>query len=91
MLNKIKYILWLLLLIPTTVYAYSDYIYASGENIGIRVNSKNILVIGFYDIDGISPAILADLKIGDKIFSVNDHEITSIAELESIISVGKLM
>ena len=86
MLKNIKYILWLLLLIPTICYAYSDYIYASGENIGIKINTSNVLVIGFYEINGISPANEAGLRVGDKIVSVNDQEINSIRSLEQIIS-----
>ncbi len=86
MFKKIKYFFILLLLIPLTVSAYSDYIYASGENIGIKIHSNNVLIIGKYEIDGISPADDADLKIGDKIFSINDQSINSISDLENIIS-----
>lgn len=86
MLKKIKYILWLLLLIPSFVYAYSDYIYASGENIGIKVNASNVLVIGLYEINGTSPANLSGIRAGDKIVSINDKDIYSINDLEQIIS-----
>ena len=86
MLKKVKYILWLLLLIPSTYYAYSDYIYASGENIGIKVNTSNVLVVGLYEINGISPASEAGIKPFDKIVSINDQDINNISELEQIIS-----
>ena len=86
MFNKIKYILWLLLLIPIQVFAYSDYIYASGENIGIKIHTNNIIIVGLYDIDGISPAKEANLKEGDKIVSINDQKINSISDIENYIS-----
>ena len=86
MFKKIRFILLLLLLIPIKIYAYSDYIYASGENIGIKLQASNILVIGTYEINGISPADNANIKKGDKIISINGKKISSIAEFENIIS-----
>ena len=86
MFKNLKYVLWLLLLIPITCKAYSDYIYASGENVGIKINTNYIMIVGTYDIEGISPAIDANLQIGDKIFEVNDTEVHSISDLEQIIS-----
>jgi len=91
MLHKIKYVLLLLLLfIPLAVYSYSDYIIASGQNVGIKLNAKNVLIIGKYDIDGVSPANDANLEIGDKIFSINDINVSSISDLEQIISNNSL-
>ena len=79
-------LLLLMLIIPYHVLAYSDYIIASGENIGIKLNSDSILVLGTYEIDGISPAEDAGLIKGDKIVSINDIKITTINEFENIIS-----
>ena len=90
MFKKIKYILLLLLLIPYNIYAYSSYIYASGENIGIKIKTNNITIIGFYNIDGISPADDANLQIGDKIISINDQDVNNIEEFERIISNNSL-
>lgn len=86
MFKNLKYVLWLLLLIPITCKAYSDYIYASGENVGIKIETNNIMIVGTYDINGISPANDANLQAGDKIYKVNDTEVHSISDLESIIS-----
>ena len=41
--------LMLLLTIPIYTYAYSDYIVASGANIGIKLKSDGIIVMGNYD------------------------------------------
>ena len=59
----------LLLFIPTLVYAYSSYIIASGENIGIKVNSKGVLVVGKYPING--KFLSNNIEVGDTIISVS--------------------
>lgn len=71
----------ILTIIPTNIFAYSDYIIPSGENIGISINSKGILIVGTYEIDGISPANQAKLKIGDKIVKINDVGVDSIKDM----------
>lgn len=87
MFKKIKYtFLVLLLMLPFNIFAYSDYIIASGQNIGIKLNSNNVLVIGTYEINGSSPANIAGLKVGDKIFKINNQNVNSIEEFENIIS-----
>ena len=39
-----------LFIIPNTILAYSDYIIAGGENIGIELNSKGVIIVGTYDV-----------------------------------------
>jgi len=39
------------LLIPSNVYAYSEYIYAGGENIGIEIKTNGVVVVGTYKIN----------------------------------------
>lgn len=78
-------ILLTLLIMPTYVYAYSDYIIAGGENIGIELNSKGIMVVGMYKVNNTYPAKDAGLKVGDVILSINNQRVSSINELiESI-------
>ena len=91
MINKskkaiINIILLLNLLLPLNVFAYSDYILAGGQNIGIELNSKGILIVGTYLINGLDPAKEANLQTGDKILSINNEEINSIDEMLSIIN-----
>ena len=92
-LKKIKHsiIAFLILFIsmPNIIYAYSDYIIASGENIGIKVNSNGVLVVGLYEIDNKYPAKDSGIKIGDLIISINDKQITSVEELVDEISNNK--
>ncbi|MDO5569047.1 MAG: SpoIVB peptidase, partial [bacterium] len=70
---------------PSTALAYSEYIIAGGENIGIQLNSTGIIIVGTYQIDGKNPAIDAKLQNGDKILSINGTEVNNINEMVSII------
>lgn len=76
----ISFILTLLIL-PTTSFAYSDYIVASGENIGIQINSKGIIVVGLYKINNVYPGRDAGLRLGDRIIKVNNKDVDNINQL----------
>ena len=71
----------LLLIIPNVVLAYSDYVIAGGENIGIELKSSGIIIVGTYEIAGNNPAKKAGLQNGDKIIKINDSEVTSIQNM----------
>lgn len=79
------FMLILSLVIPIRVFAYSDYILASGENIGIELKSNHVLIVGSYDIAGHNPLMENDLVIGDQIIKVNGKEVTNIADLQNTI------
>ena len=85
--NKLhKFILFLLVIIPFNVLAYSDYVYVGGNNIGIEVNSKNIIVVGFYKVNGKDIARNSGFHLGDKIIKINDVNVSSINEMISKIN-----
>lgn len=89
--HKIATFLLLLLtniIVPLNVFAYSDYILAGGQNIGIELDSAGIIIVGTYDIDNNSPAKDANLKAGDKIISINDTKVSSINEMLSVIDTS---
>ncbi len=87
MTKKLHFLLLLLLIaIPCNIAAYSDYIIAGGDNIGIKLNTDGIMIIGTYDIEGVDPASQAGLKIGDKIISINNQKVSSIDQISSILS-----
>lgn len=90
-LKKFKKAFMLLLLslfiIPNNVFAYSEYIIAGGENIGIELNSKGVIVVGTYKINNIDPASNAKLQIGDRIVSIENTEINNIQEMVNKISL----
>ena len=70
--------LLLLLVIPSGVLAYSDYIIPGGENIGIELHSKGVLIVGTYKIGDASPSTESGLKLGDTIIKVNEKSVSTI-------------
>lgn len=78
--RKFLWILMLLLVIPCYTYAYSDYVIASGENIGIKLKTKGIIIVGKYDDTN------DELKKGDIIISLNDNPDINIETLTKFIS-----
>ncbi len=79
-----KKILWILILfIPFITFAYSKYIIPGGDTLGIEVNSKGIIVVGFYKVNG--QYINQDLSIGDKITHVNNIEVNTTEDLVNLI------
>ena len=84
-----KFILSLLtiyLFIPISVFAYSDYLIASGQNIGVELRSNYALIVGSYNIKDYNVLTETNLKIGDKITKINDEEVTSIIKMQEIIN-----
>lgn len=73
--------LLLLLIMPTYVYAYSDYLIPGGENVGIELESKGIMIVGTYQVENHNPAVEAGLKVGDKITHINDTVVGNINEM----------
>lgn len=79
-MKKMKILLLgLMIFNPLGVSAYSNYIVASGQNIGIEISSKGLMVVGFYKIDG--KLNKNNLSIGDYIRAIEGVEISSIDEL----------
>ena len=89
MIKKVRMTYLLLLmsltLLPLNVYAYSDYIIASGKNIGIELNATGIIIVGTYNVENISPAKEAKLQTGDKIIKINNNKVTNIKEMVEVI------
>ena len=74
-------LLLLYIMFPLNVFAYSDYILAGGQNIGIQLNSNGVLIVGTYKIGNEDPVSDANLLIGDKIVAIDGDEINSINEM----------
>ncbi|MBP3635916.1 MAG: SpoIVB peptidase [Bacilli bacterium] len=75
-----------LLSIPINVLAYSDKLILGGNNIGIEVKTKGILVIGLYEIDGKLIAESSGVQKGDYITKVNNNSINSISDYTNEIN-----
>lgn len=74
-----KFLILLMVIIPLNVFGYSNYIIPGGQTLGIEVNSKGVMVIGFYRIN--NKFNKNKLKIGDTILMVNNNSVNSIDEL----------
>lgn len=70
---------------PTGAFAYSDYVYAGGDNIGIELRSKGVMIIGTYKVKDGYPAKEAGLRSGDMITAINDKTISSITDMVNVI------
>ena len=81
---KIKKIFLMLLIslisIPTNIYAYSNKVILGGNNIGIEVKTKGILVVGLYEINNKKIAESSGIKAGDYIIKVNNNNVNSISD-----------
>ena len=84
--SKLQIFLFFLLLtiIPINCFAYSNYIIPGGETIGIEVNSKGVLVVGFYKVNDHYIGREAGFEVGDIIIKVND---TLVSDIDSMVSL----
>lgn len=73
-------------ILTNSIYAYSDKIYAGGENIGIEIKSDGVLIVGSYLVDGRDLCKEANLKEGDTIVKINGKAIQNIDEMVSLLS-----
>ena len=84
--NHSLLILLALVIMPSIVYAYSDSIIVGGQNIGIEVNTKGVIIVGTYEIGTKNPGKEAGLKSGDIITSINNQKVNSIDDMVNVIS-----
>lgn len=85
--NKLQiFLLALLLIIPSNVFAYSNYVISGGSTIGIEVNSKGVMVVGFYKIGDSYIAKEAGFRVGDIITKVNDQKVSDIESMVNLAS-----
>lgn len=85
--NKLlKFIVLLLFIMPLNTFAYSSYIIPGGETIGIEVNSKGVLVVGFYKVNNSYIGREAGFLVSDKITKIDNKNINTIKELIETIN-----
>lgn len=77
---------FLLLMWPINIFAYSDRIIPGGENVGIEVNSKGILVVGFYKVGDEFIAKKSGFEVGDRIIKINDQVVNTIDEMVTAVN-----
>lgn len=69
-------------------------VYPGGQPIGVKLNTKGVLIVALSDIEGdngkiASPAASSGIQIGDSIINVNNKQINSSEELVSMINASK--
>ena len=69
-------------------------VYPGGQPIGVKLNTKGVLVVALSDIEGVngktpSPAANAGVQIGDSIIKINDVEINHAEDVTRIINEEK--
>lgn len=88
--NKLLLLLLLTIVsIPISINAYSNNVVLGGDNIGIEIRSKGVLVVGFYNVGKNSPGKSAGLQKGDVITGVDDTVINSITDLSDVMDASK--
>lgn len=89
-LKKFKQTSYLVLLtlfiLPINAFAYSDYILAPGENIGLKISTNGVIVVGTYKVNDQNIAEEAGFKKGDIILKINNKIINNIDEMVEIIN-----
>ena len=83
---QIIFPLLILFIMPQSVSAYSKYIIPGGETIGIEVNSKGVLVVGFYEVDRKYIGKDAGFLIGDTITEINNTKVNNIDEMVKAVN-----
>lgn len=83
---QIIFPLLILFIMPINIYAYSKYIIPGGETIGIEVNSKGVLVVGFYEVDSKYIGKDAGFLVGDTITKINGTEVSDINEMVNAVN-----
>lgn len=85
--NKLQIFFFLLLVImPLNAFAYSDYVVVGGNNIGIEVNSKGIVVVGFYEVNGKQIGKESGFYLGDMIIKIDNKDVKSIDDMAKKIN-----
>lgn len=83
--QSLKILLLTLSIIPNIVLAYSEYIIASGQSVGMKLQTDGIIIVGSYEINGHNSLVEAGLKSGDIIYQINSNDVNNIKEMVDII------
>ena len=89
MKKKLLTILFLLLIFPLNIYAYSNKVIVGGKTIGIEVFSNGVYVVGHYKVNNKFISKEAGFLVGDIIKEVNNKKISNINDLNNILSEDK--
>lgn len=87
MLKKIYIVLLMTLCVPfSSILAFSDNVIVGGENVGIMVKTKGVLVVGLYKVDNELIAASTNIKPGDYITKINNVSVNNIDDFSREIN-----
>ncbi len=81
-------LIFLLLILPFSVYAYSDEVILGGQTIGIDVKSDGVMIVGFYKVNGKYNKGKPELRAGDYIIEINGASVNTITDLTKNIEAN---
>lgn len=83
-----KFILTIVLFLYSLpcAYAYSDKLIVGGQNIGIEVKTKGVLVVGLYKVNNDLVASTSGIDKGDYITEVNNEKVNNINDFTTAIN-----
>lgn len=69
-------------------------VYPGGQPLGVKINTKGVLVVALSDIDGVkgkisSPAAASGIEIGDSIIKIDDQNIKSSEDVARIVNASE--
>ena len=89
--HKLHFFLaFILFILPISVWAIPEYVVPGGENIGIKVSNEGVIVVGFYEVDGVDVGRESGLVLGDVIKKVNGEAVSSIDDMVAKMETGDI-
>lgn len=85
--KRISFLL-LILSMPVSVFAYSQYLIPGGDNIGIELRAKGVMIVGTYKIGEYDPTSTG-LQVGDIITEIENQKVSDIEEMVQKIDASR--
>ncbi len=83
-MKKFMVALVMCIITPISMLAYAENVIPGGENIGIQIESKGLVVVGFYKVGG-KYIGNENLQVGDTILEIEGIPISTINEMSQVI------
>lgn len=74
-------LLFILLIFPISTFAYSSKVVLGGKTLGIKVNTKGVMVIGFYKVNGKYNKGTIPMQNGDYIIQIEGTNVNSAEDI----------
>lgn len=61
-------------------------VYVGGQSIGIKLRSEGVMVVGYNEVGGTSPAREGDIRKGDSIIAINGTKVKNLDQVAGLIN-----